>query len=757
MSSLSYRRAILSVIILTICTYSSSPADQDSTQSEQETDSIVSLDKMIVTATRTKRLMSQTPASVSVISLEEIDVAPAKNIDDMLQFETGVQVKRVTGMGEGIPSDIIIRGIPGALSAARTLILVDGIPTNAAGTPFLILNEVPMDAIKNVEVVRGPYSSLYGANAFGGVVNILTKEGFGRPGIRAYFENSYPFTVLHKYAVNEKSIRTSLKESGSETYWHVGGTTSGGNEKVYYLVSGGYRTIGNYLLRDYAITKNLNDTIHKENENYDYRDIRFFGKCGVALNEKIDLELHARFFDSDLGFGKTKNIIPDSVDIITLGQKIIVGPRAKFYLNDNATILLKAYYRTLLGEFWNEESLPNGSYSPMYWKSRSHDWQIESQGIFSIGKAQIVTAGIEYLANYIHFGKKINPQTDSLIPNTYAVEEGISNFAFYMQDEISLFNRLNIIPGIRWDAQFNYDSTESTKHSIQKQYVAISPKFGVSYKIIDWLRFRSSVGRAFRAPTLSELYMPDLTIRPEFILRSNPALKPEKMWAVDGAFEITPLPVFKAQLGFFYNDMRNLIGQDADLGNLAVTHKNITKARSAGLEIELEGNISGWMNLFGNYVFQRSRNFSAGEVRKKFAEEEWKPYSGEDFILPLDYIPDHTFNLGIRLRKEIKNMVIEGTVYEAFTGKRSYFEWTEIDVMKDILPVFDDNGWEVYIDPPFITLQPYWRTDISLKCTLRDHIWFSINIQNLFDAVFEESAKTLSPGRFASITLGGEL
>jgi outer membrane cobalamin receptor len=99
---------------------------------------------MVITATRTNRLISQTPASVGVISQEEIEISPAKNMDDLIMKETGVQVRRVVGIGEGVPSDIIIRGIPGSFGSSRTLILVDGIPTNVSGTPFLILNEIPL-------------------------------------------------------------------------------------------------------------------------------------------------------------------------------------------------------------------------------------------------------------------------------------------------------------------------------------------------------------------------------------------------------------------------------------------------------------------------------------------------------------------------------------------------------------------------------------------------------------------------------------
>jgi len=706
-------------------------------------DTIASLDKVVVTATRTSRLMSETPASVSVITEAEIDVAPAKNIDDMLRYETGVQLKRVVGMGEGIPADIILRGIPGALSATRTLILVDGIPTNASGAPFLILNEVPMDAIKSVEIVRGPYSSLYGANAFSGVVNILTKKGYGRPSVSAVLEGAYPFTVLNKYFANDKSMGTSIRESFGDTYWNVSSTVSGGTDKAHYLVSGGYRTIGDYLLRDSAITKHDSTLIYKKNSNYDYRDLRFFGKCGVALNEKVELEVHGRFFDSELGFGKTKNIIPDSADIVTKGMKIVVGPMAKFNFTDNINVVVKSYYRTLIGEFENEEPLTDTDYVRGYWKSQSHDWDVETQGLFKFGSHHIFTAGAEYLGNFIHFGEKVNPENDSLIPGTYAADEGIQNFALYIQDEITLFNRLNIVPGFRWDYHSDFGS-------------AISPKLGLSYKIIEWLRFRSSVGRGFRAPTLSELYMPDLTIRPEFVLNPNPDLKPEYIWAMDGAFEITPIPTLKAQIGLFYNNMKDLIGQNLELSTANVTHENITKAWARGIEVELDWNTLKWLNLNMNYVFQNTRNVSAGETRKIFDNTGRKQYSHDDFEVSLDYIPEHALNFGIVVKKEIKSFIVEGVINELYKSRRTYLEWTEIDRVKDVYFELTDTKINVYIDPPLIPLKPYWLTDMGLKCTYKKHIWFALNIQNLFNIEYEESGGTLATGRFASIKIGTE-
>jgi outer membrane cobalamin receptor len=136
---------------------------------------------MVISATRTARRLEDVPVSVSVIERPRIESAPVRNVDDLLITEPGVSVKRVVGMGEGIPSDIIVRGVPGAYAANRLLVLVDGIPTNVSGTPFMILNLVPMESIERVELVRGPFSSLYGANAFSGVLNIITRQAQDDP------------------------------------------------------------------------------------------------------------------------------------------------------------------------------------------------------------------------------------------------------------------------------------------------------------------------------------------------------------------------------------------------------------------------------------------------------------------------------------------------------------------------------------------------------------------------------------------------
>ena len=152
------------------------------------------------------------------------------------------------------------------------LILVDGIPTNATGTPFLILNEVPLDAIQQVEVVKGPYSSLYGANAFSGVINVITTDGAGKPSVQGDLETSMPFNTAYYYYAKDPLHGQQLWDKGaSDALYNATGTSSGAVGKLSYLVSGGYRTIGNYMLRDSTPVRSGESQYRKPGENHDYQ------------------------------------------------------------------------------------------------------------------------------------------------------------------------------------------------------------------------------------------------------------------------------------------------------------------------------------------------------------------------------------------------------------------------------------------------------------------------------------------------------
>ena len=127
---------------------------------------------MVVTASSVEQNLKDAPASISVITQEDLQRKPVQNLKDVLKEVPGVQLTNEGDNRKGVS----IRG----LDSSYTLILVDGKRVNSRNAVFrhndFDLNWIPVDSIERIEVVRGPMSSLYGSDALGGVVNIITKK-----------------------------------------------------------------------------------------------------------------------------------------------------------------------------------------------------------------------------------------------------------------------------------------------------------------------------------------------------------------------------------------------------------------------------------------------------------------------------------------------------------------------------------------------------------------------------------------------------
>lgn len=133
------------------------------------------LGEIVVTATRYEEHLSAIPANVTVITEEEIRNSTAQNIPDLLRNEVGIKVNDINGSRRNYTVDI--RGF-GETAGSNTLVLVDGRRVNQADLSGTDWTQIPLDRAARIEIIRGGSGSvLYGDNASGGVINIITKEG----------------------------------------------------------------------------------------------------------------------------------------------------------------------------------------------------------------------------------------------------------------------------------------------------------------------------------------------------------------------------------------------------------------------------------------------------------------------------------------------------------------------------------------------------------------------------------------------------
>ncbi|WBS03757.1 TonB-dependent receptor [Pseudoduganella sp. SL102] len=137
------------------------------------------IDSIIVTATRTPQLASEVISDTVTINAEQIANSGAGSITELLQRQRGIEVTR--NGGPGAASNVFIRGANGN----QSVVLVDGIRIASASTGSASWNGIPLSAIERIEIVYGPLSTLYGADAIGGVIQLFTKKGEGAPAISA--------------------------------------------------------------------------------------------------------------------------------------------------------------------------------------------------------------------------------------------------------------------------------------------------------------------------------------------------------------------------------------------------------------------------------------------------------------------------------------------------------------------------------------------------------------------------------------------
>ncbi len=166
-------------------------------------------EEIIVTANRLPQLQNETMAATSVITREHIDARQAGSLFELLGASAGIQTAR-TG-GEGSQTSLFMRGT----NSDHTLVLIDGIKVNTASEGFARLEHLPVDQIERIEIVRGPHSSVHGADALGGVIQIFTRQsqaGADTDGIRGELRGGFGTenTSTFNAGVSAGSANTTL-------------------------------------------------------------------------------------------------------------------------------------------------------------------------------------------------------------------------------------------------------------------------------------------------------------------------------------------------------------------------------------------------------------------------------------------------------------------------------------------------------------------------------------------------------------------
>jgi vitamin B12 transporter len=465
---------------------------------------------IVVTATRIPTPELQIASSISVVTADDIAARQVQSLPDLLALVPGLNV--VQSGGPGGQTSVFMRGT----NSNHTKVLVDGIdvgdPSSPVGT--FDFGQFPTQDVEKVEILRGPQSGLYGSDAIGGVINIITKGGSGPAQFNAG------------------------AEGGSFGTFNQAGGVSGSADRFHYAANVAHLHSGATPVTP------LNLLAPGERRIDDYNDnLTGSTKLGFDVTDHFDLGLVARYSDTHLRLtGENYNDFP--MDFPDSAQ------------SENDT---RQYYARATGHLWSfggglEQTLglaysniksfetsPENPESDFFGQRVKIDWQ----GNIKLAADEKLVLGAEH---------ERDEMTVPLSAST-SIDSGYAELQSAFAD--SLFNTLSL----RYDDNNRFGG---------KLTYRVAPAYVIQE---TGTKFKASLGTGFKAPTLSQMFQNF----PAFFFFANPNLKPESSLGYDLGFE-QPLLNGAVRFGatYFRNNIKNLIADNADFSSLVNVGRAVT-------------------------------------------------------------------------------------------------------------------------------------------------------------------------------------
>lgn len=674
---------------------------------------------LVVTATRTAKVESEAPAGVSVVSTREIENKHARRLDEALQGSPGVFIRSLDG---GQPSNwqnqITLRGVPGYY---RTGVLLDGAPLNNAFSGGVNMSIVPMEDIQQIEIVPGPFSSLYGGAGMAGVVNIITKSPQKRElslsgesgshdsrslslGYRDKFENGVGLSLSygHKQAdgyVREYVTKTPTGSGGTPVSgWKKSRTTTGG---VTYIVG--------------------------DKGEQPWEQDNFGARLYLEPSENTRLILSASYLTSDSRGTEGRSYLRAAGIPFTSGPAQIDGNattlRASDFLragNGEDVTRYTASYEAPLGETM-QLNANLGYQENAYWYTSIKPDPSDTRGPGSLSDIPVLSlTGDVHLglplgeSHYLLLG--LSGSRDRLHKKVYALDDwrherdkgdlgdyanGRSRlFAIYAQDEIDLSPRLTAYLGARydrWSTDGDIFINDRLGHYRSRSRSAFSPKASLVYDLSRNTLLKGALGRAFRAPNLSDMYS---TFGSSIIYWSNPDLEPERVTTAELTLEHRFPSKTKLRATYYRSRFSDLIYTTTSGSDRYKV--NTGEADSQGLDLELRHPLTQTLNVFVN----------ATRVDTEITDNDARPESvGKQIPLQADRIA----NIGL----DGTGGAWSGSLIGTYSGK-IYSRDDNSDRVNGVVGSYD----------------PHFKLNGKLSYRFSDRVSASLAVDNLLDRTY---------------------
>ncbi|SDW15487.1 iron complex outermembrane recepter protein [Marinobacter mobilis] len=639
-------------------------------------------------ATGTPKPLAQAPSVASVITAAELEAMGVQDIDEALELVPGLHVSHGSF---AYSSRYFIRGIVSTYNP-HTLVLVNGVPqtslfTGDRGQRLLARTGFPVNMVERIEVIRGPGSAVYGADAFAGVINIITKPAEGLEGGEASlgygsFDSQYAFfrqtmdigavegvfSVAYDQSEGDDPTIRADNQTGLDSALGTSASLAPGPANLGYrnldvrtdLLWDRVRLRMSYRQDKIETALGLNDSLDP--------DSRFEHRHGTAdltwqlpeVHHDWALEAQTSYLYSDFRNPTGSLSFPPGADFTLVGgggpfaDGIFQRPElseenARFDLTSVYTGFSQHRVRLGTGYFWGD--------------------------IFK------TTDAVNFILSDTGFPVPSALTDVSDTDRTFQPENQRTSYYAFVQDEWALAEHWELTAGLRYDHYSDFGGTTN-------------PRVALVWTTTPWLTSKLLYGRAFRAPAFLELYA-----RNNPIALGNPELDPETIESTELAFQIALDSDWTLDLNIYHYRIKDFIDFVADSGG-TFTAQNTDKVRGLGAESELRYQLTPSAQLLLNYSYQRTRDQNDN---------------------PLGQTPNSDASLRLNWQPSSEWQLTPTLVWVGAT------ERTEGDTRPD--------------------LDGYTTLDFSLRRQVNDEVQLDLQLRNIFDAGVREASRGPEQGQ----------